>query len=453
MNTSPKALLFNPAIHDFSAFDFWMRPLNLLKLGRLLEQMGMHVELLDCVDRFHPSLPPLRQHNRLGKYGCGHLYSEEIPKPLAVSFIPRRFHRFGIPLDEVRRELSKIVPAPDLIVVSSMMTYWYLGTIEAVETLREMFPSAFIVVVGIYPILCPEHAKKNINADSIYVETTTDDLLRALADRFRLTVPEKSRHYVSPRYDLLRDKRALPLITSTGCPFSCEYCASPNLSHGFLPYEIAAVVEDIQRAVKDYGTTDFAIYDDAFLVNKSHHALPLLENLASLDLPVRFHASNALHAREIDAETATLLYRAGFKTIRLGLEFSEEGWQKRTGGKISSEDFSAAVWVLKEAGFGSDDIGAYVFLGYPGQTPEQAETACAFVADHGCLIKPTMYAPTPGSLLWERGFPEFRFDPKSDPLLHNPSLMPWRSERFSYECHADLKNKIATWNNEIYSAE
>ncbi|MCX5910735.1 MAG: hypothetical protein NTV04_02280, partial [Deltaproteobacteria bacterium] len=48
-------LLVNPWIHDFSAYDLWMKPLGLLYLGSILRSKGFEVTLLDCVG-FH-SLP------------------------------------------------------------------------------------------------------------------------------------------------------------------------------------------------------------------------------------------------------------------------------------------------------------------------------------------------------------------------------------------------------------
>jgi hypothetical protein len=39
---SKQILLINPWIHDFAAYDFWLKPLGLLYLGGLLRQNGHH---------------------------------------------------------------------------------------------------------------------------------------------------------------------------------------------------------------------------------------------------------------------------------------------------------------------------------------------------------------------------------------------------------------------------
>ncbi|HNT37377.1 MAG TPA: hypothetical protein PKH07_20455, partial [bacterium] len=109
-------------------------------------------------------------------------------------------------------------------------------------------------------------------------------------------------------------------------------------------------------------------------------------------------------------------------------------------------EFVHAVSWLKEAGFAASEIGAYVFVGYPGQTPEEAARACLFAHRQGILVKQTQYAPTPQSAIWERGFPDFRFDPGEDPLLQNCTLMPWRSDTFPASVYFRLRERINRWN-------
>jgi hypothetical protein len=91
---------------------------------------------------------------------------------------------------------------------------------------------------------------------------------------------------------------------------------------------------------KDSG---FAFYDDALLIGFENHLGIVLETLLRKNRPLRFHTPNALHVREINLERARLLYRAGFKTLRLGLETTNWERQKAWGGKMDQEDFHRAV--------------------------------------------------------------------------------------------------------------
>jgi hypothetical protein len=48
MDMGKKILLINPWIHDFAAYDFWLKPLGLLYLGGLLRQNGHQIHFIDC---------------------------------------------------------------------------------------------------------------------------------------------------------------------------------------------------------------------------------------------------------------------------------------------------------------------------------------------------------------------------------------------------------------------
>ena len=87
-NTS--VLLFNPWIYDFSAYDFWCKPLGLLYVGARLRQLGCHVQLIDCLDRFHPKLQPLLPDGVKSKPDMsGKFYREIIEKQPILRYVFR----------------------------------------------------------------------------------------------------------------------------------------------------------------------------------------------------------------------------------------------------------------------------------------------------------------------------------------------------------------------------
>ena len=44
-----KILLVNPWIYDFSAYDFGIKPVGLLRIGEFLRRKGAKVDLVDCL--------------------------------------------------------------------------------------------------------------------------------------------------------------------------------------------------------------------------------------------------------------------------------------------------------------------------------------------------------------------------------------------------------------------
>jgi len=47
-----KCLLVNPWIYDFAAYNFWARPLGLLKVAEFLTQFNMKLFFIDCCDSY-----------------------------------------------------------------------------------------------------------------------------------------------------------------------------------------------------------------------------------------------------------------------------------------------------------------------------------------------------------------------------------------------------------------
>ena len=200
-----------------------------------------------------------------------------------------------------------------------------------------------------------------------------------------------------------------------------------------------SVVEEIKYWINVYGVGDFVLYDDAFLVNAENHALPILEKIITENVRVRFHTPNAVHVRGITRQTADLMFRAGFKTLRLGLETTEFGYRKEIDNKVSEHEFSRASVCLKQAGFSKNQLGAYLLVGLPGQTLNSIESSIRTVKKSGMTPVPAYYSPIPHTALWEKAVATSRYDLESDPIFTNNAICPCQPEPFSWEKISHLK--------------
>jgi radical SAM superfamily enzyme YgiQ (UPF0313 family) len=228
----------------------------------------------------------------------------------------------------------------------------------------------------------------------------------------------------SPSLDLMRSVRFLPLLTSRGCPFSCSYCASKKITPRFVRRNSEDVFDEIEAAAIKYGILDIALYDDAFLVNPAGHALPILEAAASRLPGMRWHTPNGLHASVIDCSVAIAMKRAGFETIRLGLESSSDKFHALTGGKTNIQSFLRAVTNLKSAGFSKQQIGVYLLVGLPRQSRAMIEDDVEQVLLAGALPKLAEYSPIPGTAMWSNALESSRYAIDEEPLFHNCTLLP-----------------------------
>jgi hypothetical protein len=433
----PTVILINPWVYDFAAYDLWAKPLGLLYLASRFRALGFQVRLLDCLDVHNPRMEKVRLTKRPLRrpYGTGKYWKQQVPKPQQLSNIPRAYSRYGITPQLFRAELERI-KNPAAILVTSLMTYWYPGVFEAIRLAKELHPHAPVLLGGIYASLCKEHARTFSQADAVFPSTNqfwpaglTDFLTENIAD---FPIEKKSQPFAPyPAFDLLTRADYVCLLGSSGCPFRCSYCASYYLNPHFLKRDPDDLFEEVLFWHRAHGIADFAFYDDALLMDAENHINLFLEEIIRNNLNVRFHCPNGLHITYIDQEISNLLYKAGFRSIRLGLETSDTALHKRLGKKFSGGEFEQAIAYLKRAGFAPDQIGSYILIGLPGQSDDQVAEDIEYVGRTGTLPYLSEYSPIPHTRLWKEAVAVSRFDLNSDPLFHNNSIIPcWDGDVF-----------------------
>ena len=438
----PHILLVNPWIHDFAAYDFWAKPLGLLMLGGILREHGAKVSYLDCLDRFHPSAPdsPLLD----ARCGRGPYLKTPIEKPPGLADIPRTYCRYGISPEWFIEDLQRL-PPPDVVLVTSLMTYWYPGVRESIDLIKSVFPDAPVVLGGIYATLCTAHARQTSGADRVVAGPGERAVLPLVAE-YTGWSPQPQFDCMDldglplPVMDLEHRLVHAPVVTSLGCPYRCAYCASRRLQPQLRRRRPASVVDEMAFWHAEHAVRDFAFYDDALLVDADRHAIPLLEKIIAADMQVRLHTPNALHIREITLPLAKQMVRAGFHTVRLGLETAAFDSREEIDHKVTATDFKRAVKHLRSAGFGAEQVGAYLLAGLPGQTPDAVAASIEVVKRTGVTPVIAHYTPIPHTPLWPAAVAASRYDLEADPIYTNNAIFPCQSEAFSWEVLTRLKN-------------
>jgi pyruvate-formate lyase-activating enzyme len=385
-----KLLLVNPPIYDFTAFDFWLRPYGLLRVGGRLRSCQLTVfDYLVSMEK--------------DKFGRGKFPAEQVAKPAALADIPRRFYRFGRARPDLLDVLSRT--QFDAVLIQTVMTYWYLGVREVIQDIRSLQPHARIILGGVYSTLCPDHAR-SLGADQALQGRELGTLGLPLSEGL-------------PLWDHV-DARTAAMKITDGCPFRCTYCSVPVVYPTFSSRPLELCVEEVAQLAR-LGAQHIAFYDDALLFRPEHILLPFLEEVMRRGIRVSFHTPNALNARFITPEVAENMVRAGFKTFFLGFESSDYQWQRRTGGKVYSEEFADAVRALRDAG--AESITAYIIIGHPNSDGQDLEASIRFAASQGARVMLSEFAPIPGT---PDGDACGAFTELEEPLNHNKTAFTWR---------------------------
>jgi radical SAM superfamily enzyme YgiQ (UPF0313 family) len=298
---------------------------------------------------------------------------------------------------------------------------------------------------GVYATLCSEHARKHSGADIVFEGSEELEALKLIADltSFKLRTPNPEVRTSSyPAFDLYPRLDYVCIATTRGCPLRCSYCASPFLAIGFFRRDPCEVVDEIEYWKGKYGISHVAFYDDALLIDPPRHIIPILKEIVKRHIHCDFHTPNGLHIREMDEETASLLFRTGFKTIRLGFETSNEAMQLETGGKVDNQAFKDAIKHLKRAGYSGEGIGVYIMSGLPGQKIKEVEESIAFVKEKGARPMLAEYSPIPHTPLFEKAKRVSLFDIENEPLYHNNSILPCQWDGFTATDFRKLKEEL-----------
>ncbi len=393
-----KVLFVNPYICDFTAYDMWLRPLGLYYLAAAVRRHSdVEIHWLDALDRFQDGLVIRGRADGRGKYP-----REFVEKPRIYRNVPRNYSRYGIPLELFRSKVAAL-PEMDVILVTSLMTYWLEGLQFTLKILKQRFPRAKVVLGGVLPTLAPTEARSLLPVDHYVKGFGETAVLRLLAD---LGAGVSAAHAMGddiefplPAIDLAGTQKYVPLLTARGCPLHCSYCASRLLNPDFLERRPDDILAEIDQRQQVFHSGHFIIFDDALLINKKKRFLPVFSRLArNRKIPLRFHTPNGLHTREIDRESAVVLHAAGFVTLRLSFESLAADILRRSDGKVKRKQMENAVSHLEQAGYRRGQLGAYILFGYPGQTMEDMKDSLGFIRDLGLVPHLSVFSPVPGTI-------------------------------------------------------
>ena len=189
-----------------------------------------------------------------------------------------------------------------------------------------------------------------------------------------------------PAWELLDlDKYRLPLVneryviieTSRGCPYSCDFCVAPiHQGHKFRERSARALVDEIERAYRQFGLKFFYLWGDTVTLNvKSFSAF--CEELIARKLPVQWFG-NARADNLGDPAFVKRLREAGCWMLALGIETESEETRKDMMKRLDGQRIRTALANMRTAGIRSF---GFFLLGYPGENLAALERTINYAID------------------------------------------------------------------------
>ncbi|MDD5020635.1 MAG: B12-binding domain-containing radical SAM protein [Endomicrobiaceae bacterium] len=434
-----RILLVNPPIYDFSAYDLWAKPLALLYLSSILKKQNVQIEFFDYMDR----LSKLIENTESNIYGCGHYIKEKIAKPKIIEDIQKDYFRFGIPANTAEKYFESLQP-PDVIIIGSVMTYWYMGVEETVKSLKKIFPDTPIILGGIYATLCFEHAQKIKDINDIITGGFSG--LETILEKYNINIKSNNdfSSFPIPDYSVYEKLEYVAIRTSIGCPFNCSYCAQKILNNRTYSLKTIDVIKnEIYELTNDKNIKNVVFYDDTLLYNANRHIKVLFRNMLDYNKTFNMHTPTGLHAKFLDEELAELMFHVKLIDPRFSLETADAHEQQYSDHKITNNEFKSAIKILKRAGYKNGEYTVYLLIGMPNQNIMSIKDSIKFAHDLGAKIEFSEYGPIPYTANW--AYIDELF--KEEPLFQNRTYFLSRQKNYSELL--ELKQFAKNLNNKL----
>ncbi|GEM_PF-1926096 len=261
--------------------------------------------------------------------------------------------RFGFPDEWI---VAQIPDETDVIGVNAPFTDSRIVLYPLIRAIKRRFPNIPVVVGGVLATTLPHQVIRESDADIVVkgegeiafsrilngdpLETIPglafkkkdgsifENSLRSQQLKTVDQIPSPGydfrpmKEYVkwSPRGD--RADRTLSLISSRGCPFTCEFCSIPEKGQLWRPFTPERVLEEIKMAIEAWGVNHIEFEDDNFTLQEPR-ALAVLQYLRDLrrkGYPIGCSFPNGIMIDRMSESLAVLLKEAGADIIYLPVE-------------------------------------------------------------------------------------------------------------------------------------
>ncbi|HSD58570.1 MAG TPA: radical SAM protein [Methanotrichaceae archaeon] len=186
------------------------------------------------------------------------------------------------------------------------------------------------------------------------------------------------------------------VITTRGCPFSCEFCSNAVFGVSYRERSQKNVLDEVEEALS-FGYDRIHFADDVFTLNRKR-LLHLCDEIISRELDFPWECLGRVDS--IDRATAEAMKRAGCRRIFFGIESGDDSVLRLMNKKITTSDARRAVEAAQSSGL---KTGAFFILCYPGETDDTVLKTIKFATSLPVdYLSFTMPYPLPGTALYER---------------------------------------------------
>ncbi len=186
------------------------------------------------------------------------------------------------------------------------------------------------------------------------------------------------------------------VMTSRGCPFSCDFCSRPIFGNRFRFRKASRVVDEIEE-VASLGYDRIWFADDCFTLNRDR-LLGICNEIIKRGLKIEWECLSRVDT--IDAEAIETMKQAGCIRMFFGIESGNDSILELMNKKITINQVRAALSLCEAKGV---KAGAFFIVGYPGENDETVLQTIKFASSLPLdYLSFTLPYPIPGTPLYTR---------------------------------------------------
>jgi magnesium-protoporphyrin IX monomethyl ester (oxidative) cyclase len=382
----------------------------------------------------------------------------------------------GMPFDQIKQEISS--RKPDILGIAGPFTCQIANSVKVSDLAKQVNPDILTVVGGPHVTTVPkEFLEESRNVDiavagegeyimpEIAASFEGKKMLREiLGIAFRQNGEVKlnsTRGFIKnlddlpyPAYDLVDmekylnpqkigyrsfRKRAIPMVTSRGCPFNCCFCSVHlHMGRGFRGHSADYVLKHIDYVVEKFDVENIFFEDDNLTLDPARFEA-ICNGLIYRKIKIGWETPNGVRADCLNLNLLQKMKKSGCKSVFFGVE---SGDQRILDNVIcKSLDLNRVVEVAKICKDIDLKAGAFYIIGFPGEKKEDMQKTVDFALklkkDYDVGMHLFMATPSYGTRLYEecksKGYIQENLSwdsfaaarqPKGMPLISTPDFAP-----------------------------
>ena len=192
--------------------------------------------------------------------------------------------------------------------------------------------------------------------------------------------------------------KALPLLTSRGCPFGCIYCSVGIVMGKKFRYRAPTnIIAEMEYFIGKYGTSIFTLNDDNFTYNVER-AKDVCKLIIEKRLNIQWNASNGIRVNNVDEELVSLMKDSGCTELAIGIESCNDNILRRLKKGTNREIIEKAISIIQKYRI---PLKGFFLIGSPDETRQDVFNSLEFAKTNIDVARFSMLTPYPGTGLWE----------------------------------------------------